>query len=218
MYIYKIVTTESEKVYVGKTKRRIEERWREHLSKIQKGDSPLRRAMRKYGKETFSIHIVEKCLTLDELDEREVFWGLKLNALSPLGYSLKLGGKSTIFSEELIEKKRLANLGEKNPMFGRTGSLNYMFGKHHSEEAKKRMSLHKLGNPLSKEHILKKAASCAKTYFFLSPERIPTTIVNLAKFCRDSNGLLSHRNMKRVVKGERKQHKGWTLDTSQYRD
>ncbi len=115
-------------------------------------------------------------------------------------------------SQETRKKRSLANSGCNNPMFGKFGELNHMYGKHHTYETKKKMSLVKLGKYLSEEHVIKKAEGCAKTYYFLSPSKEPITIVNLAKFCRDSNGLLSHRHMKRVVKGEKKQYKGWTLD------
>lgn len=48
----------------------------------------------------------------------------------------------------------------------------------------------------------------AKTYVFISPDGVETTIHNLTKFC-EKNGL-QRPNMLKVYKGQRKHCKGWT--------
>ena len=42
-------------------------------------------------------------------------------------------------SDEVKRKLRLANSGEKSPMYGKTGELNPFYGRNHTEESKKKM-------------------------------------------------------------------------------
>jgi hypothetical protein len=60
-------------------------------------------------------------------------------------------------SQETKDKKSLALRGEKNGMFGRTGSLNPFHGKTHSEETKQVLSQQKMGQKRSKESCEKQA-------------------------------------------------------------
>ena len=46
-FIYKITNTINDKVYIGKTTRTIEERWKEHLNSIKDKDFKIYRAFRK---------------------------------------------------------------------------------------------------------------------------------------------------------------------------
>ena len=49
-------------------------------------------------------------------------------------------------SEEHRRKISEALSGEKHPLFGMTGEKAYWYGKHHSEETKKKMASSKFGN------------------------------------------------------------------------
>ena len=52
------------------------------------------KAIRKYGKSNFEKIILEICNSIDELNEREIFWIKKLNATDrTTGYNLHSGGK-----------------------------------------------------------------------------------------------------------------------------
>ena len=67
----------NDKMYVGKTEKTIEKRFKEHCQDRKKHpDRPLYRAMNKYGIENFSIHLLEQT---DNPEEREEFWIKKLN-------------------------------------------------------------------------------------------------------------------------------------------
>lgn len=73
-YIYKITNKVNNKVYIGKTERNIKIRWKEHCSHINVYPNiPLYRAIRKYGKDNFTIEIVEECET-KTVDDREMYW------------------------------------------------------------------------------------------------------------------------------------------------
>jgi hypothetical protein len=57
--------------------------------------SYLNCAIRKYGKERFTVEIVELCLP-EDLDDREKLYIKLYNTLSPNGYNLTTGGKGNI--------------------------------------------------------------------------------------------------------------------------
>lgn len=92
--IYIIRNDINSKVYVGQTFRSLEERWKEHLrSKCSKGEKHMliKRAIFKYGKEHFTISILEKCEE-SKLDEREVYY-IKLYNSYLSGYNMTKGGQ-----------------------------------------------------------------------------------------------------------------------------
>lgn len=100
-YIYKITNQINGKVYIGQTARSIATRWREH---IRHGLNPnsreynrhLYNSMRKYGIDSFSIELVEKCDN-SLMSEREMFWIKFYNSSHPdYGYNLTLGGEGVV--------------------------------------------------------------------------------------------------------------------------
>lgn len=172
--IYKITNSITGDNYVGQTIQTPMKRWKQHINNSKKGKNPLSRAIRKYGKENFSIEVLEECKTQYELNTQETFWGKELTSLTPNGYNLLLGSGKGSASEETKNKisstMKGRYAGEKNPMFGKPGTnlgkspsiesrtkmsaaqiglqignKNGMFGKHHSTTIKKRISLEKIG-------------------------------------------------------------------------
>lgn len=74
--------------------RHIEKRWKEHIkdSKRERCEiRPLYRAMRKYGKENFTIEQIEEC-DADILSEREQYW-IRYYDTYKDGYNATLGGE-----------------------------------------------------------------------------------------------------------------------------
>ena len=88
MYIYKITNRLNEKIYVGQTKQPIEKRFLQHFYE----KTPLGQAMRECGIENFTIEIIDRCETQEQLNEREKFWINALNAKQPNGYNVRNGG------------------------------------------------------------------------------------------------------------------------------
>lgn len=111
MTIYCITNLINGKRYVGQTIRCLDERWTNHCSKTS-GCTALKGAIAKYGKENFSIEYLDSASTQSELDEKERYWILKLNTLSPNGYNLKTGGEHPHLTNEVIEKISKSNLGK----------------------------------------------------------------------------------------------------------
>ena len=90
-YIYQIVNDINGKIYVGKTERSIEERFREHCKDYTRRDyekRPLYRAMKKYGTEHFHIELLEET---DNPEEREIYWIEQKRSFKD-GYNATLGG------------------------------------------------------------------------------------------------------------------------------
>lgn len=90
MEIYLITNNLNGKQYVGLTTRTSEERFREHL----KGDSYIDRAIRKYGKENFSLEVLCRPRTIDSLKKQEDYWATKLNTYYPNGYNIAKCGSA----------------------------------------------------------------------------------------------------------------------------
>lgn len=87
--IYRLENLIEHKIYVGQTKRTLEERFNEH----KKADTYIGNAVRKYGEENFLCIVLEECETQEELNEAEIKWIAKLNCLRPNGYNCTTGGE-----------------------------------------------------------------------------------------------------------------------------
>ncbi len=83
--IYKIENLINHKVYIGQSVH-IERRWKEHCQYSTK--SVISDAIKKYGKENFSFQILEEC-SLDELNDKEIYYIQKFNCITPNGYNVK---------------------------------------------------------------------------------------------------------------------------------
>ena len=126
MWIYKITNIQNKKMYIGQTIRPIEERFKRHLNDAIKGnlDTHFARAIRKYGKENFTIECIDVAETQEELNLREQYWIRYYNSIEE-GYNEtdaihKCGGntyknKTSEEMEEIKEKIRVTKLGSKNP-------------------------------------------------------------------------------------------------------
>ena len=90
-YIYQITNKLNGKIYIGKTERSVQERWKEHCRDYLKEHCeirPLYRAMKKYGVENFFIEVIEET---DSPEEREAFW-IQQKGSFKSGYNATLGG------------------------------------------------------------------------------------------------------------------------------
>lgn len=93
MFIYKITNKINGKVYIGKTKHPIEDRFKKHIKCAEsKVNRHLYDAMNHYGYENFELCLVESCGDESDLSEREKFWIQEYNSQSPAGYNMTEGG------------------------------------------------------------------------------------------------------------------------------
>lgn len=69
-YIYKITNSINGKIYIGKTYKTIEQRFKEHFKDSKRyKNRPLYRAINKYGIESFKIEVIEKTNTPEEREK-----------------------------------------------------------------------------------------------------------------------------------------------------
>lgn len=97
-YIYKIYNDINDKLYIGKTTKTIEDRWKEHVyAALYREDKNflLYNAIKKYGIKYFHIAQIEECPT-DILNDREKFWIQYYNSYNN-GYNMTEGGDGTVF-------------------------------------------------------------------------------------------------------------------------
>ena len=126
-YIYKIVNSENDKVYIGQTTRSLHIRFNEHLN--YKRDTHLTRAFNKYGRCKFNIIkiccvIGSKEYVINKLNKLEMYYIEKYDSRKN-GYNMTDGGEGTpgkYVSDET--KQKISNalkgkmVGEKNPNYG----------------------------------------------------------------------------------------------------
>ena len=109
-YIYKITNSVNDKVYIGKTTVGIKERWAWHLRAAGCKNAPykskLYSAMRKYGRDKFSIEAIEEC-DKERLDDRERYWISKLDSVRN-GYNITTGGDGYSVIDDCEEQQILA--------------------------------------------------------------------------------------------------------------
>lgn len=87
--VYKITNKINGKIYVGKCRYGFKHRWTSHVRDSKIKQTPLYRAMRKYGLESFTIEAIEKYTSQKDMDEREAFWIEYLDCMNTnVGYNM----------------------------------------------------------------------------------------------------------------------------------
>lgn len=157
MIIYLVTNTVNGKQYVGQTISTLAQRKKCHYSNAKNNvnNFVFYRAIRKYGKDSFTWKVVADCPNMETLNLAEKIYIYILNTIAPVGYNLMSGGNNSKHSEESIEKMKEAKVGENNPMFGKTEENNPNYGKKLSEETIQKISESQSGenNPMfGKEH------------------------------------------------------------------
>lgn len=147
MVIYVIKNRITGKMYVGQTRKTSLERWKEHCRETR--CSALNNAIKKYGANSFIVFDVDTAETQDELDEKERIWIKRLGTMAPNGYNLRSGGRTGgVLSKEARQKISKAKAGkplsdaQREAIKNRkqSGENHPMYGKHHTEEAKRKIS------------------------------------------------------------------------------
>lgn len=105
MYIYRIINTINNKVYVGQTvQKNPKMRWYQHCSDAKGGkDSHLCNSIRKYGIDTFVWEVIDNADSLDELNAKEEQW-LSYYRQSVECYNLREAGGNKLHNSKSKEK------------------------------------------------------------------------------------------------------------------
>jgi group I intron endonuclease len=109
--VYKIENKTNGKVYIGKTKRSFQKRWKGHCFDAKAGsDRYFCRAIRKYGEDGFRKIVIMDVPDNSEANWWEKFWIAFYNATNPdFGYNKTEGGDGTA-GIETSEKKRQSTI------------------------------------------------------------------------------------------------------------
>ena len=115
MYGYIYITTNKINgiIYIGQHKSK-------KFTTSYKGSGTLiRRAIEKYGKENFEVHLIEWCETQKDADEKEKYWE-KLYGLPniDIGYNITRGGQDKFFTgmkHTSESRKMMSNKAKKRP-------------------------------------------------------------------------------------------------------
>lgn len=192
MFVYMIENIQNNHFYVGKTKNSIHKRFKQHINDSNKGKEwcILHKAIRKYGKENFKIICLEEVDNEVLLNEREKYY---IKTLSPI-YNSAPGGQGGPLRTGVKLLEETKNKISRSKM-----------GLKPSVETKEKMRKSKLGKKLSDKATENMIKKCAKTYHFEFEGKL-LIITNLNKYCRE-NGLC-RVNMRKVLKGKLKSHKG----------
>jgi hypothetical protein len=119
-----LLESPSGKKYIGQTVKHFNSgkksgylaRWKSHISEANRNLNYCRlldNAIRKYGSDNFKVSLICECNTFEELNEKEKYYILIHNSLSPNGYNLTTGGN--INNKHSIEsniKKRESMIGK----------------------------------------------------------------------------------------------------------
>lgn len=136
MEIYYITNLINGKQYVGQTTQTLKVRFAEHC---RKDKGYIGHAIQKYGKENFSIELLDTAQNINELNEKEIYWIARLNTIAPQGYNLCYGGGVTIGYTHKLQSRRLMSVTKKRNKVMQ-GENNHFYGKHHTDESRAKMS------------------------------------------------------------------------------
>lgn len=132
--IYLITNLDNNKKYVGLTKFSITERFYQHV----KRGFLLTEAIKKYGEDKFFIELIEEVDSAGRAYELEQYYIKEYNTKIPYGYNLTDGGDG-IFGWEVTEEYR-QECSERVKQLHKEKKVG-MYGKNHSDETKRKMSV-----------------------------------------------------------------------------
>jgi len=121
MKVYCIENKLNGKKYVGVTTKTIEERYEKHIqgSRSKGNKLDIQKAIKKYGKENFTIKEIDSASTYEEMMEKEKYWIIKLDTKNK-GYNATDGGEGSlgkVLSDETLKKMSdsMKKLYQENP-------------------------------------------------------------------------------------------------------
>ena len=121
------------KVYIGQTNQNPEYRWKRN-GKGYETCEIMWKAINKYGWINFEHIILKENLTLEEANFYEMYYIDKFNSTNKkYGYNIRKGGNNSPLKDSTKEKLSKLFKGENHPLYG----------KHHSTEVRRKISLTK---------------------------------------------------------------------------
>ena len=183
MYIVYMHISPSDKRYIGITKTNVNKRWRN--GRGYEYNQYFTNAINKYGWDNFQHIIIAK-----GLDEETAKW-LEIELIREwnttnreYGYNQTLGGEGRngwIYSEEWKKNRSISMMGENNHIYGEhhteetkekisnsrkgkyCGENHHMYGEHHTKETKEKISKNRKGKRCGKNGVNIRPIICITT-------------------------------------------------------
>lgn len=133
MIIYKVTNAKNNLIYIGQTTRDLETRMQEHLRKKQ---TYFDKCYCKKNISDFVVEQIDSAESIEELNQKEIYYIDKYNSIVPNGHNACIGGDNTIGFHHSDESRNKMSNSKKGKY---TGEKNHYFGKHHSEEVRQKM-------------------------------------------------------------------------------
>ncbi|HVM96151.1 MAG TPA: GIY-YIG nuclease family protein [Candidatus Acidoferrales bacterium] len=147
--VYKVTCTVSGKSYIGITRQSLMRRWNAHVLRALnnlRGASALAAAIRKYGKDSFTVTELTSEPSYARLIQAEQEWIAYEGTQSPGGYNLTSGGEGALNpSSETRAKLRASRLGKKQSPELIAKRTSRQLGRKRSPEAIKKARIKQLG-------------------------------------------------------------------------
>lgn len=199
MEIYKITNTVNGKIYIGQTVRNVGERFNEHC---RHNNTLIDRAINKYGKDKFIVEVIASAKSQEELNELEIKYICEYKSMDKaIGYNLCEGGNNTQGYKHRKESKRKMSKSKQGKY---TAQDNPFYGKHHSEEQRKKWSEQRKGRTLDEEWKDKIAKAGYKKVINLDTGIVYDSVKMAAESCGAPS-----THITRVCKGKRKRSRGY---------
>jgi group I intron endonuclease len=139
-FVYLITNIQNDKIYVGQTIKNPIVRFKQHVDSAldtSTKNSKLQNAIIKYGENNFEMDILQVCYSKRELDQKEIEYILKLNAITQ-GYNIAVTNESKILTDEMRKYYHERYLGKKNPRYG-TSMYQQWLDRYGKDGADKRL-------------------------------------------------------------------------------
>lgn len=209
--IYIIVYDEKNTLYVGQTSNScgIRRRIQQHINLLKRNKHPakhMQHVYNKYGLDVFSAHVAYECEDSDLNRAEQEFLDMLRMELPEFAY---FNMCMTAGSSRGVKMSEESKLKMSRAKLGKPGTNK---GKRFSKEHRKKLSVARKQRITTEETKKKIASGVCKEWnvSLVDPMgNIHVLVSNLNQFCKDHN--LDQSCMNRLIKGESKQHKGWTL-------
>lgn len=229
-YIYRVYDKLNDRSYIGLTTKTIPKRWIAHCNKAACGSKTLlHSAIRRYGKDNFSIECIETCkgISFSELCEKEIHYIKEYDTfyINENGYNMTIGGDGTYgvkLSQEVRNRMSESRRGKKRKPFTEEHRRNIGIAstkKIYTEDYRRKISEATKGknNPMygkiqtndAREKMSSTKDRNSIPFMVKSPSGDTHEVRNVAKFSREHN--LTHSLLVRLKNRKIKSHKDWTL-------
>lgn len=139
-FIYMYVNKNNGKVYIGQTRNTLQQRAQSNGSNYRECPK-FYNAIKKYGWTSFVSCIITTAETQEEANEKERYYISKFQSnVDEFGYNISPGGGCEFMSDETRRK-----ISQKAKERYTDKTKNPMYGRHHSEESKRKMRELKVG-------------------------------------------------------------------------